>query len=183
MDWPGFRFPPLNVITPFHPESMGATIKAAQQGVALMSLVSGVVTANLAHYIPFRIFEPATAVKMSNFVGATQNGNVDLGIYDWEKNRLVNTGTVAMGAINTLQEHDITDTLLLPGRYFMAYQQSSGTGTIFQQVQNDEVLLPVYPHYEQAVGSFGLPATAGFALSTAATLQWIAMGVHFSTLI
>lgn len=147
--------PPMHMptISPFHPESIGSAL------TNIMSLASSVNTADLAHYYPFTIYSPVTVYDMFYIVGATSNGNIDLGIYDSQLNRIVNSGSTGMGTANTFQIVPITDTLLVPGDYFMAYQASSGTGTTSQRSGAADQI-PLIMKYTQAVGSFGLPATA-----------------------
>lgn len=179
MDFPNPTWPVFNTIHSLGPESYGNLFSNTRTGSPGSGPVSGAFTANLAHYVPFRLWVPATALKMTYIVGATANGNVDLGIYSWEKNRLVNSGSTAQGTANTVQEVDITDTLLMPGRYFMAIQGSSGTGTMFRQGNPDENILGILPIYDQAVGSFGLPATAAFTVTTQGTTLVPVLAVHF----
>lgn len=176
------RWPPLNVITPFHLDSCGSGLNAFG-GTAPASTVSAAPGANYIVYIPFVLCEPALAVKMSYAVGATSNGNCDIGIYDELKNRLVNSGSTAQGTANTLQELDITDTFLQPGRYFMALTLSSATGTWFRGSSADETTLSNVAVYDETPGSFGLPATAAWVFSTSVSPQIPLMGVHFDTLI
>lgn len=183
-DLPVPRWPVLNVITPWHQESLGLSTNALGTAVALWATATGVSTAaNAVFYYPFLVYEPATAVKMSYIVGGVQNGNCDLGIYDSSKNKLVSSGTTAQGAINTLQELDITDTALTPGIYMMAITLSSATGTFFRSVPADELSQSSFPMLTETTGVFGLPTTAAWASSTNATPPIVAMGVHFDTLI
>jgi hypothetical protein len=171
---------PLITITPGSFESLGAASGRILIGAANSQAFT---TANRIFYVPFRLHSPALAVKMSYVVGATSSGNVDVGIYDWQKNRLVNSGSTAQGSTSTIQTLDITDTALTPGRYFMAIAGSSGTGTFLGRAANDELIFPVVSPYEETPGSFGLPTTAAFAPSTAATPLVPAMCVHFDTLV
>lgn len=174
---------PLNVINPWSSDSLGPSFRIPSNA-ALGASSSAANVANEALFFPFRIYVPTTAVKMSYIVGSTANGNVDLGIYDWQKNLLVSSGSTAQGSINTLQTIDITDTKLAPGRYFMAYQGSSGTGTAFGvTLGTDEASVPLWGLFHQAVGSFGLPTTAAFVTNVNATPRVIVMGVHFDTLV
>lgn len=178
-DFPIVRWPPRNVITPFHSEAIDATLN-----ITIVSTTSVAFVDELIYFFPFRIYEPAVAVKMSYVVGATAAGNVDLGIYDSQGNLIVSTGLTAQGTINTLQELDITDTLLNPGQYFMAIKCTDGTGTAFLTTQVDENALANRPVYTEAGGAgAALPTTATLALSAQATIAFIAMGVHFNTLI
>ena len=184
MDFPGPRWPPLNTITPFHTDAFGATLATSGSALFLTDAASAAWgTPNLVVYHPFKVSEAAVAKKMSHIVGATASGNADIGIYDSQKNLLVSSGSTAQGSTNTLQEFDITDTLLAPGRYFMALTLSSGTGTAWSVNLIDEIVFVTTPMYVQTPGGFGLPATATFAKSTAASPIYVAMAVHFDTLV
>lgn len=174
-------WPPLNVITPWHTDALGGTIRPSW--TTLTQAASGAMVLNVVQYYPFRMYVSSTAVKMSLFVGATNTGNVDVGIYDSQKNRLINSGTTALGTANTLQEFDITDTALNPGLYFMACTFSSSSGTSFRVSQVDDQLMCLFPVYDETTAGFGLPATAAFVASTTAAPLAVAMGVHFSTLV
>lgn len=180
MDTP-VRWPPLNVITPFHIDSSGLVLATTITVANCASAAIG--TNNLILYWPFVIAEPATAVRLSLMNGGTASGNIDLGIYDGGKNRVVNTGTTTQTGTNVVQDVDITDTLLLPGRYFMAVQFSSSTATLFRTAQTDETLLSTIPVYIEAAGGFGLPSSATMTVDTAASPVVPLMGVHFSTVI
>lgn len=177
MDFPHVMMPHFNVITPWSIESMGMTLLG--NGFQTMeTAATAAQVANLIHYYPFRVWEPFTVRKITYIVGGTANGNVDAGVYTWEKNRLINSGSTAQGAINTLQELDVTDTLLMPGRYFMAIQFSSGTGTAFRISHGDENLQAIMPKWEEAAGSFGLPTAAAIAQSTQGSANIVAMALH-----
>lgn len=184
-DFPNPSWPPLNVITPFHSDSMGLLIRQLAQGTGLTGCSSIAFTDELISYYPFRIFEPATAVKMGYMVGATAAGNVDLGIYNSQENLLVSTGLTAQGAINTLQEINITDTLLNPGTYYMAIKCTAATGTAFKAgLFADERIIPLFPIYEETGGAAAaLPTAATFALTTATDIALCLMGVWFNTLV
>lgn len=85
--------------------------------------------ANKAIFVPFLVQAPMVAVKMFTLNGATAAGNQDVGIYDVAGNRLVSIGSTAQAGTNAMQVHDITDTALSPGRYYMALVNSGTTGT------------------------------------------------------
>lgn len=179
MDWPSVESAPLNAISPFSGDSIGDVL-GSQAGIN--AATSGALTANQAYYYPFQLAVPATAVKMSVITGSSAVGNIDVGIYDWQGNRLVNSGSTAQGTINVLQEINTTDLAMLPGRYFMALQPS-GAATVFRNAPADELVRSVAPMFIQAVGSFGLPSTATFTQSTEANPPVICMAVHFDTLV
>lgn len=118
--------------------------------------------ANTAIFVPFTVYQPLIAVKMFCLNGGTASGNIDIGIYDDQQNRLVSMGSTAQAGTSTIQSFDIADTTLLPGAYYMAMNESGTTGTniswaLSALVGGSMGLL------QQAVGAIALPATAAFA--------------------
>lgn len=87
--------------------------------------------ANRAMYFPFVVGAPFLVAKVAWENAATVNGNTDMGIYDAAFNKIVSAGSTAQAGANAAQVVDITDTTLLPGRYWMALASSSGTATYF----------------------------------------------------
>ncbi len=150
---------------------------------ALSQAVSGGwIAANRAIFYPFSLTEPATVVQLLWFVGATSSGNIDVGVYDSEMRLLVSAGTTAMSAtINTVQELNVADTLLPPGKYYLAGVCSSGTGTIFlQNAASDEGSLSGAIMYEQA-SAIPLPNPATPVLTTATALVMHLFGIQFAS--
>jgi hypothetical protein len=86
-------------------------------------------TANLALYLPVILGTPATVYKMGVTNGTVINGNFDLGIYDERGVKLVSTGSTAQSGASALQTVDVTDTILLPGTYYLALASNSTTAT------------------------------------------------------
>lgn len=84
-------------------------------------------TANKAVLVPFIAPHPITIVKVFWNNGTAVAGNVDVGIYDLNGNRLVSTGSTAQAGTTVMQSVDTTDVQLSGGRYFMALAASSGT--------------------------------------------------------
>lgn len=179
-DWPTPTLPPFRVIHSHSEEALGFQLLSAIGGLAPSSQT---MSQNLIHYVPFRIDVASTAVKMYYVVGSTSNGNVDMGLYDYEWNYLISSGSTAQGSTATLQELDITDTLLLPGRYWMAIVSNSTTATFYGSGVVDELAFPALPAYTQA-STFPLPtSTATVAKTTASTPVIPFIGVSFDTLI
>jgi hypothetical protein len=176
------RFPPLNTVNVYSVESLGSVISAGR--FANLATSSGTIGgARVVIYIPFTMYEPATALKMSIIVGATNTGNVDVGIYNNVKTRLINSGSTALGTANTLQTFDITDTPLTPGSYYMAVSLENAAGTIFRATPADEQALCAFVQYTETPGAFGLPATANWAVSTLALIYFPSLAIHFNTLV
>lgn len=178
-DFPNYEMPVSPVLTPWSAEAMGVasltTIVAS-----LMSTVSGGwPTNNLAIYYPFRLTSWATAYQLLFWVGSTSSGNIDVGIYDSQYNRIVAAGSTAMSAtVNTVQEINITDTVLAPGDYLLAGACSTTAGTVFRQSPNDELVLSSTVVYEQA-SALPLPDPAVPVVSTAGTVPVVAIGIQF----
>jgi hypothetical protein len=179
-DFPVSDLPPPPVLTSLNPESMGPAVRAL--GHALGTATSATVTIDTIFSYPFRMHTRATARQLLVWIGATSNGDLDVGIYDSQGNRIVSAGSTAMSAtVNTVQEFNITDTVLAPGDYFLAVAFSGATATAFRVSAVDEFFLAFMPVYEQAVGTIVLPATMTPALSTATTLSVWVIGIQFAS--
>jgi hypothetical protein len=90
-------------------------------------------TANAARGVAFNVWQPITVVKLWMHVGDNnQTNTVDMGIYTFEDTprRLVSAGSTTMAADNTLQEFDITDTTLAPGRYYLVGSCSAASTSL-----------------------------------------------------
>lgn len=77
--------------------------------------------------VQFALPVEATATKMLFHHGTSVSNNIDLGIYDEALNLLVSTGSQARTGAGTMEEFDITDTVLPAGRYYMAMQLQNAT--------------------------------------------------------
>jgi len=69
-------------------------------------------TANRAIFFPFYLTEAATFVRAFVVNGATQSGNIDIGIYDANGIRLVSTGGTALSGATTTQSFTLSSTTL-----------------------------------------------------------------------
>lgn len=104
------------------------------QDVAVMNNNFGPIgaypAANRAFFVQFAIAFPFVVRKMFWFNGTTAaTDSADVGVYTEEGARVVSGGGTAISGANTLQEVDVTDTLLQPGRYWFAYAQNGTTAT------------------------------------------------------
>lgn len=130
---------------------------------------SGVVTQNQAWYVPFVVYRPYVARKMWVTNGSgTINGNIDMGIYTSSGSRLVSMGNTAQATVNFQQTLDITDTVLLPGMYYMAFSSSSATGTFWRYSVTAPLLTAVGLHLQGSANP--LPSTASFGTNTTNTV-------------
>ena len=178
-DWPVNVMPPLPQISPFCEDSLGNVI-GALSGAAAPLATGAIGTANRAWYFPFLVEVPCLAKKMFLINGTTAAGNVSIGIYDSEFNRIAEL-TAAQTGTSVIQEFDIVDTILLPGRYWMAVSFSNATATYFRAQPADEVMAGAGA-FAQAT-AHPLPQTAAPSRTVSTSIDVIAMGVSFDTLI
>ena len=116
-------------------------------------------TANLALYIPFSLDRLVTAYAFMT-TAVTATGNIDFGIYNLSGDRIVSTGSVTNVAATT--RYDITDTVLSPGTYYMAFSCSNNTDTFYRDNSHPYPLLAA-AGVKQQTSAFPLPETATFS--------------------
>jgi len=164
------------------PGAMGAKMGGAAEIPSPHNASSAVYTQNQAYIFPFRLFDIAKPLKGVWMNGATSNGNLDVGIYDSEKNFLCSTGATAQGTINVVQSAVFTATPeLLPGDYFMAISGSSATGTLFRGTTTDELAIPGNMKYIMA-SAHPLPTTViTLTKDSAASPIWPLVAIAFDT--
>jgi len=130
-------------------------------------------TANTAIYIPFRITEAMTVYQMGVANGTVASGNVDVGVCNESGTSLVSSGSTAMSGTNTVQAFNVTDTLLVPGRYYLQMSVDNTTAAFRQW--------SVTAQFNRLMGvvmessAFPIPATATFAISDRTRLPWVAV--------
>jgi len=103
------------------------------------------------------------------FIVSTQSGNCDVGIYDELGNRLVSSGSTAVGVAG-IQVIDIADTALTPGVYFLAMNVDNTTALFNSSSTPTGLQLQTCGMQQQALGSVTLPSSATFANPAAAFL-------------
>src|SRR3990167_8899469 len=115
--------------------------------------------ANLAFHVPFTVYEQRT-VKRILVPVIVHSGNMDFGIYDLNKVRLVSSGSVPAMGSSVVQAVNIVNRTLDPGRYYMSMAVNN---TVFQGMGCTET-----GYYNRLFGgfektsAFPLPATAVF---------------------
>jgi len=171
-DFPIVGAPPASptlICTALALEGLGVELAAA----SVSSGSSNNPTANKAYYTPFRLATPMTVVQLfvENGAGASA-GNIDMGIYTEGGIRIVSSGAIAQSGISVLQLLDITDTVLLPGRYYLALVSNNATST-FRTTTNAALALQQGFGLLQEASAYPLPATATFAKATTAFLPHI----------
>lgn len=161
-DFPTTRRVNSLLISPGAPEALGNELN----GLGATTASGTWPVANKAIFVPFEVFEPITIVKLFVENGTAVSGNIDVGIYDFKGTRLVSSGSTAQSGTSAIQEFDITDTLLLPGLYYLACVLDNTTGTLFRWSPSSS-LCKALGVCEQT-SAFPLPSTATFAMPTSA---------------
>ena len=150
---------PAGTIHPFSLESMGLDFSAI--GTQMDDAVSAVwPAANRALFFPFVLPSAITATLMFVYNGATASGNIDVGIYDANQVLRVSSGSTAQAGTTALQTFNITDTVLVPGLYYLAIAKDDITGTTFR----------VAPGARSQALSGGNQQASAFALPSTATM-------------
>lgn len=126
-------------------------------GGAFANATESTLTANRAIYVPQLWDFPFIINKFMWWNGSTVAGNVDVGLYDESLTRLTSTGSVARSGASSIQEADVTDLYVSPGRYYLAYAHDSATATTLVTTWGFDIGR-VYGHLDQA-SAFPLPAS------------------------
>jgi hypothetical protein len=121
---------------------------------------------NRAIFVPFRVPRLVTVYKMACGTGTGTTGNFDLGIYDRFGNKLVSTGSTAKTTASAERIVDVTDTVLLPGLYYLA-MATDGTEGYIASVPGNLGMVKLMGCREMET-AFALPDTATFATVQAA---------------
>lgn len=163
---------PTVTITPFSIESIGLSMGSPASGAYPAS--------NRAIYIPFRIEIDITVAKLFCLNGATASGNIDMGIYRGNGERVITTDSIAQVGTNVIQEFGIADTKLAPGSYYLAVAMDNTTGTLFRvQTGNLQQLRPT--GVAQQAAAFALPSS--FTLAAIASNYLPIIGLTTRTVI
>lgn len=179
MDMPLQTLPAPHVLTPWSVESIGGL-----RGSGSIPNISGGAAsanwpvANMAFLYPFVLHSHEIVRKLLRLNGATLTGTVDVGIYDGEGRLIVAAGSTAAAGTNAIQEFNIADTPLGPGRYFLAASASATGATIFLASMADDHLglASIY----EAASSHALPATITPVVSTQASPPLVCIGAQFT---
>lgn len=128
-------------------------------------------SANRALAYPFEIADYLTVVKVWWLNGTTATtDSADVAVYDEGGARLVSGGGTAIATANVVQEVDVTDTLLPPGRYWCAYAQNGVTAT--PSMSAAAAALTRAMGYAQMASAYVLPATFTPAAVAAANVPY-----------
>ena len=142
----------------YSPEMLGTEIAA----LAIVAPVGAAYPDGIAFYIPVRVESTITAKTLGcSVTNAGTSAQIDMGIYNSSGTRLVSKGLTNADATGSFQNFDITDTVLLPGLYYVgivgtnnsaAHQGLRFTGTLQKAFYSEALTTGV-----------ALPATATFA--------------------
>ena len=157
-----FPTPLLKPLVHINPTSLEAWSSPGFVNIASLAASSTSTTwpsANLALFYPFRIFTPIIVTLLYTYNGSVASGNLDVGIYDMDGNQIVSSGSTAQTGTSTIQELNISDTPLNPGKFYLAMAMDNTTGTITRYAgpSNSEL---TYLGIAQQASAFPLPATA-----------------------
>lgn len=136
--------------------------------------------ANQAIYVPVIVRSPSLVTKLWYANDVTATGNYDIGLYDVAGTRILARGSTVKSATDAEITWDCTDTLIVPGVYYMALVSSNGTDGFY-------AFSPSAP-YPTALGVYTessalpLPATATFGLTQSLGVIPV-MGMYLNTLV
>lgn len=109
--------------------------QASGNGIAAASgsLASGTMPTNVVIAVPMFVWDTWIVRRLALVNGATVAGNWDIGVYTEDgQTKLVSTGSTAQSGANSYQGVNVTETVLAPGMYWVAFGTDSATQTIFR---------------------------------------------------
>lgn len=122
---PSYR-PDDVLISPLSLNALGTHLSAENATLASQTYPS----ANQARAYMFCLADYFLVRKVWWMNGTTATtDSADVGVYTEAGSRLVSGGGTAIATASVVQEVDVTDTLLAPGRYWCAYAQNGVTAT------------------------------------------------------
>lgn len=179
-DWPKDTLD-LSPSGPFSTVSEVCPVADLFTAAALAVVGTGALTASLAMFIPVIVRNQITVYQLGWSNGATVSGNVDVGIYDRNQNRLVSAGSTAQAGTSALQIVDVADTVLAPGLYYLAMAMDNGTGLVARGSFTNAQWPRACGVTNQA-SAFALPSTAAWGAPTSALVPYIFAAVESSVI-
>lgn len=160
------NFPTIHNYSP----AIQTTSSLSANGAASATFAS----ADMAFFYPVKVYDPFTATRLFVLNGSAVSGNIDVGIYSSQGNRIVSSGSTAQSGTTAIQEFDVTDTIIYPGVYYLAVAMDNTTGSLFANGIGAARIRAA--HAFQQSTAFPLPATATFAAyTTTNNAYWIGM--------
>jgi hypothetical protein len=163
MDWPYIYTPLDGLVTMGVTTSIASMASYATGGINPGSAQTWPV-ANLAIYVPFRLSSPMLVNRLYYRNGVTVTYDIDIGIYDAYGARLISTGTIDQGAASTTIDIDVTDIMIGPGLFYMAFVAENAAATFWMASWGGLAQwFRCAGFAQEALGSTLLPAIATFA--------------------
>lgn len=154
----------IDVLSPWSDGAIGSHLWRYNAGATASAAYP---SANLAFYVPVTLVRPFVAMRAFAISGATSGNNVDVGIYQADTlARVVSSGAFARVA-SGIAYSDITDTLLLPGGYYLAFAHNS-TNNIHRNAAAAGLLAAAGVCTQAS--AYTLPATATLTITAQAYL-------------
>jgi len=157
---PGIQ--PGSFIGPFHPAlgPVGDTFLAAGGGSSIVSSTGQ--NANKCIFLPFSVFKPTT-VKTIRFInGGTVTGNFDVGLYYEDGTQIVALGSTAQAGVSSVQDGNITDTLLQPGNYYTGMVIDAAATYMCWNIATADICRMKGLQVKMQTSTFPLPSPATF---------------------
>lgn len=168
------------MVTPLSRWSIGDQLAAGDIPAISSGNMNG--ANNRAFAYPLVIPAPCVIVKAFIHNGASVAGNVDIGLYYENYTKVVTAGGAAQVGVNLIQEFDLTDTVVQPGRYYLV-GSASGAATAKQWVYGGEYRLALMGCFV-AETAYPLPATLTPTAPTTLSVGVVnLMGLSLRTLV
>lgn len=121
--------------------------------------------ANRALYVPIAVPWHYPVKRMFISIGASA-GNIDLGIYNWNKTKVWSAGSTAMAGTNVNQFINTADIVLAPGWYYLAAVCSTITTATFGRSNTMSAATMKANGYCEEASALPLPTTMTIASVT-----------------
>lgn len=100
---------------------------------ALSSLASAInPVTSTAYFVPFCLGHPVSVSRVFSINGTTAQGSIDVGIYDEDGTYIISSGSTTQTGTSNLQFVTITNTVIGPGRFYLAVSLNTTQGTILR---------------------------------------------------
>lgn len=123
--------------------------------------------------VGFVLREAATIQRLGTINGSAAGDNWDVGVYDLSWNRLISTGSTTGVGNSAAQYVDVTDTPLMPGRYWAVMARDTITANRQMFASTGTTTIPPLEMcgiFDSATDAFPLPnPLTNMALVTVAT--------------
>lgn len=155
-------------VTSWGSNSAGLNV-ARRNGIGNPGTITWV--ANLAVFIPFILPWPYPVRRVVWSNGSTvTTTNCDFGFYSADGTRIFSTGSTTQAGASAPQYVDVTDFVLSPGTYYMAFNCDNTTNRARGSTAATTVILREAGVLQQAVGAVALPATMASAVAATQAL-------------